>query len=109
MFYSVAAMDLYKLLEELFHVLVSQHSNPCIHHLWSQGIMPSVFSDINECLPNNGFGPCQQICNNTNGSFYCGCYNGYALAPDLLHCNGMHCVIQDNYCIPISAFCVVLY
>lgn len=31
--------------------------------------------DINECLlPDHG---CEQICENTNGSYICSCYGGY--------------------------------
>ena len=32
-------------------------------------------TDTNECLNNNG--GCQQLCTNTNGSFYCSCQSGY--------------------------------
>ena len=44
--------------------------------------------DINECASYNGLGTCQQICTNTPGSYYCGCYAGYTLAADSHHCNG---------------------
>lgn len=29
--------------------------------------------DINECLLRNGHGPCQDSCENTHGSYICGC------------------------------------
>ena len=29
--------------------------------------------DIDECVANNGHGPCQDICVNTDGSFKCAC------------------------------------
>ena len=32
--------------------------------------------DIDECIVNNG--GCQEICTNTNGSFYCSCPSGYS-------------------------------
>ena len=44
--------------------------------------------DINECLPNGGLGPCDQICTNTPGSFSCSCQPGYVLSEHT--CTGMH-------------------
>ena len=29
--------------------------------------------DENECISNNGHGPCQDTCKNTEGSFMCAC------------------------------------
>ena len=46
------------------------------------------YSDIDEC--NNGTHNCSQICTNTNGSFTCGCKNGYQLDTDEVTCNGMY-------------------
>ena len=46
------------------------------------------YSDVDEC--NNGTHNCFQICTNTNGSFTCGCKNGYQLDPDEVTCNGMY-------------------
>ena len=43
-------------------------------------------TDINECLPNGGLGPCAQNCTNTIGSFYCSCNTGYTLSG--YACNG---------------------
>ena len=48
----------------------------------------SFYSDIDEC--NNGTHNCSQMCTNTNGSFTCGCKNGYQLDPDEVTCNGMY-------------------
>ena len=48
----------------------------------------SFYSDIDEC--NNGTHNCSQICTNTNGSFNCGCKNGYHLHLDEVTCNGMY-------------------
>ena len=45
-----------------------------------------VYSDIDECsLYNN----CNQICNNTDGGFYCSCEEGYLLANDSKSCKGI--------------------
>lgn len=47
----------------------------------------SLFScvDINECLFETD-PVCSQTCNNTIGSFTCGCMTGYILRPDLRSC-----------------------
>ena len=46
--------------------------------------------DIDECLsPDNG---CEQICNNTVGSYVCSCMNGFTLNADGRTCDGI--VIQ---------------
>ena len=44
--------------------------------------------DTNECQSNGGLGPCDQICTNTIGSFYCSCNIGYALSASGLSCDG---------------------
>ena len=42
--------------------------------------------DVDECIDSNG--GCAQICNNTVGSFTCGCYDGYLLNSDEISCDG---------------------
>ena len=44
------------------------------------------YTDINECQTNNG--GCEQICNNTDGSFECSCNQGYSLSSDGTNCIG---------------------
>ena len=44
-------------------------------------------SDNDECSDSNG--GCEQICNNTVGSFFCSCMNGYRLDDDMSSCNGI--------------------
>lgn len=44
--------------------------------------------DVEECEDNNG--GCAQLCNNTVGSFICGCSEGYTLNADYINCSGMH-------------------
>ena len=43
-------------------------------------------TDIDECAPNGGLGPCAQICDNTQGSFVCSCEEAYTLLG--YACNG---------------------
>ena len=43
-------------------------------------------TDINECATNNG--GCEQICNNTAGSYQCSCGPGYTLNSDGHACDG---------------------
>ena len=47
-----------------------------------------IYTDIDECSLNTD--NCSQICNNTEGSFNCECYEGYALEVDLRTCTGMY-------------------
>ena len=42
--------------------------------------------DVNEC--NATLAICDQLCNNTNGSFMCDCNEGYRLGPDERSCIG---------------------
>ena len=44
-----------------------------------------TFSDINECLGNNG---CDQTCSNVDGSYTCSCRKGYLLQADDRSCTG---------------------
>ena len=43
-----------------------------------------IILDINECATING--NCPQLCNNTVGSFTCGCNEGYLLSSDGRSC-----------------------
>ena len=54
------------------------------------------YTDINECLTDNG--GCEHNCINLEGinsttglGYQCGCDNGYQLAPNYHNCNGMYC------------------
>ena len=53
-----------------------------------------TFSDINECLEFNG--GCQQICDNSIGSFSCSCDEGYELSENLLLCDGKYRSAKAN-------------
>ena len=43
--------------------------------------------DINEC---NEDSDCDQLCTNTNGSYYCSCNEGYSLKADGKSCKGIY-------------------
>ena len=40
-------------------------------------LLPHIYADIDECATNTN--TCDQLCNNTIGSFLCGCMDGYRL------------------------------
>ena len=48
----------------------------------------SLNADINEC--SEGIDNCNQTCTNTEGSFTCGCDDGYLLYSDETTCNGIY-------------------
>jgi len=48
------------------------------------------FLDINECLDNNA--GCNQICENTNGSYYCSCNSGFEMSSDNHTCIGTYVI-----------------
>ena len=50
--------------------------------------MNTFIEDVDEC--NVGTHNCSQTCTSTNGSFSCGCYNGYLLDIDKATCNSMY-------------------
>ena len=45
-----------------------------------------VTVDLNEC--SERFSGCEQLCNNTDGSYQCGCREGYTLNTDGMTCDG---------------------
>ena len=45
-----------------------------------------TYTDINECLTNNG--GCSYTCTNTPGSYTCDCSTGYNFDPIELNCTG---------------------
>ena len=49
------------------------------------------YSDIDECV--QGLAVCSQKCNNTVGSYFCTCMDGYELESDNHTCTGD----QNNY------------
>ena len=56
-----------------------------------------VILDINECGQNNG--GCDRFCNNTEGSFFCTCGDGYNLNEDGRQCDGKNlgwCLLMND-------------
>ena len=53
-----------------------------------------MHTDIDECNSSNG--GCAQLCNNTVGSFFCGCNEGYLLNTDDADCDGTMKFDDDN-------------
>ena len=53
-----------------------------------------IFVDHDECLDET---ECEQVCHNSNGTFYCSCYNGYRLALNNRTCDGRF-NYEDYYC-----------
>ena len=44
-----------------------------------------ILTDIDECFEVNG---CQQLCQNTDGSYICSCFSGFNLSSNGMDCNG---------------------
>ena len=63
--------------------------------------------DINECGQNNG--GCVQFCNNTVGSFFCTCGNGYSLNEDGRRCDGKPGVMVNNGSISVQKLSLKKY
>ena len=47
-----------------------------------------IFLDINECDPAKSLHRCDQICQNTQGSYKCACETGFQLSRDGYDCEG---------------------
>ena len=63
-------------------------------------------TDVNECSTSNG--GCEQICENSNGSFTCYCYDGYMLNKDLQTCGGKYITKNQKAFLYVSNFILSL-
>ena len=55
--------------------------------------------DDNECSLNNGHGPCQDVCANTEGGYKCSCRSGTTLANDGHTCQSSDgCDLNNGGC-----------
>ena len=54
-----------------------------------------AFTDINECLSDNG--GCEQNCTNLPGSYSCSCTEGFILDESLQKCNGIHAHTRSGW------------
>ena len=72
------------------------HTMSDCHGLDSYLLVP-VRTDINECSSPD-LNNCQMLCNNTVGSYSCGCNTGYALNADQTTCSGItpHTVLLEH-------------
>lgn len=61
----------------------------------------SIHQDVNECFLRGGHGPCQDVCDNTEGGYECSCGNlkGTKLAKNGHSCEEMDlCSINNGGC-----------
>ena len=55
------------------------------------------FTDVNECLVENG--GCAELCNNTIGSFFCSCFqSGYEVTENSINCTGT-LIFWNTFCL----------
>ena len=64
-------------------------------------------SDVNECAINNG--GCEQICNNTIGSFICTCDTGYQLDENGMNCSGKIWIDFEQQLSDVDSVCTALH
>lgn len=64
-------------------VMSDDHPLPCPCHTGNDHILVLSLADFDEC---SVYGTCSQLCTNTDGSFICGCVEGYLLQPDNRSC-----------------------
>ena len=60
-------------------------------------IFSNAYTDIDECIEETS--GCDQICNNTVGSYNCSCTTGYQLNSDYHNCDDVNeCTINNGGC-----------
>ena len=53
-----------------------------------------TYLDIDECGADNG--GCDQVCENIEGHYTCGCLTGYELGPDQASCIGNYNIFTET-------------
>ena len=66
-----------------------------------------VYADIDECAQNGGLGPCDHMCTNTPGSFYCSCEAGYTISD--YNCKGKKYMHASSLHFMITYFLVIAF
>ncbi|XP_070554656.1 uncharacterized protein [Ptychodera flava] len=59
--------------------------------------------DMDECEAGNDTTVCHHHCNNTPGSFYCACFDGYRLQSDSATCRPV-CAVNEYPCSDVFAY-----
>ena len=66
-----------------------------VSNLYSIIHLSHYFADIDECLVTDP--QCDHFCENTNGSYACGCSEGYEISNDSRTCKGFNlCALQKR-------------
>ena len=80
--------------------LDTQTNNTCsglFINIYNYVIFCNLYTDIDECI--EGTSGCDQICNNTVGSYNCRCMTGYQLSSDDHDCDDVNeCTINNGGC-----------
>ncbi len=80
----------------LYHVMTISGA-----HIIMLEFVSRTGDDIDECIIN-GPNICDQVCTNTEGSFTCGCEEGYVLDTHRALCSGINCCC--SYCQVLVTF-----
>ena len=80
------------------NIFVLRCERKVLHHV----VM--LHSDIDECIEE--LDGCDQICTNTDGSYYCTCMDGYELESDNQTCTGDDYYTNYIYYIKYVRICV---
>ena len=63
-----------------------------------------ILSDIDECDPDKSLQRCNQICENTPGSYKCSCEKGFEIGRDGYTCEGVKAVCCFNLAVHILIY-----
>ena len=83
-----------ELPQQLHHCLSCESNENLVNNVF---IRPAKFNfkflspDENECATDNN--SCEQLCRDTEGSYYCECHKGYQVSADRNSCQGKRKII----------------